>query len=470
MQLPITLALTQAQHKELKDHLFPGDNKESVAFLLCGMRNGDRKKRLCVREVFILPDEAYSERTNVKVTWSPDYIDDILEKATEEELSIIKIHSHPNGYPDFSATDDQSDRELLPLIEKWVESENVTHGSAVILPNGQIFGRTLDKNKDFISIDCVSVTGDDLHFWYSDSGNIDAPNFMASHAQIFDEGTIERLQRLSIAVIGASGTGSPTIEQLKRLGVGEIVVVDDDHMEERNVNRILNSSITDARSLKPKTLVQEEAAKLHGLNTTIIPISDNLWKKETIEAVAQCDVVFGCMDTVDGRFILNAISTYYNIPYFDIGVRLDASQRDGETGQIREVCGTVNYIQSGLSSLMSRGLFTMKDVAAAGLRRNDKTAHTQQTKDGYISGVEASRPAVISVNMFASSLAVNEFLARLHPFREEPNSSYAAVTFSLSSMEFFYDEDEGKCEILSSKVGFGDVTPLLGLMELAERL
>lgn len=112
----------------------------------------------------------------------------------------------------------------------------------------------------------------------------------------------------------------------------------------------------------------------------------------------------------------------------------------------------------------------MKDVAAAGLRRNDKTAHTQQTKDGYISGVEASRPAVISVNMFASSLAVNEFLARLHPFREEPNSSYAAVTFSLSSMDFFYDEDEGKCEILSSKVGFGDVTPLLGLMELAERL
>jgi hypothetical protein len=36
----------------------------------------------------------------------------------------------------------------------------------------------------------------------------------------FDEGTIQRLRRLWIAVIGASGTGSPVVEQLLRLGVG----------------------------------------------------------------------------------------------------------------------------------------------------------------------------------------------------------------------------------------------------------
>lgn len=468
MPIPVVLALTAAQHKYLRDYLFC-DGRESVAFLICGMRDGDRKKRLCVREVFLLPNDAYSERTAVKVKWSPDFIDDILEKASEEKLSVIKIHSHPNGYSDFSITDDQADRELLPLIKKWVEAE-VPHGSAIMMPDGQIFGRILDADENFVSIDCVSVAGDDLHFWYSDGGDIDTPDFMASHAQIFDEGTIERLQRLSVAVIGASGTGSPTIEQLKRLGVGEIIIVDDDVIEERNVNRILNSSIADAQSSKAKTQVQKDAAESHGLDTNIIQISNNLWEQEAIEAVAQCDIVFGCMDTVDGRFILNAISTYYNIPYFDIGVRLVASSREGEEGHIREVCGTINYIQSGMSSLMSRGLFSMKDVAAAGLRRNDKAAHEQQVNDGYITGVEASRPAVISVNMFASSLAVNEFLARLHPFREEDNFEYAAVIFSLSSMEFFYDVEEGECNILNTKIGYGDVKPCLGLMELAERL
>ena len=169
-----------------------------------------------------------------------------------------------------------------------------------------------------------------------------------------------------------------------------------------------------------------DAVERTGLGTRVIRVPKNLWDPDVIREVAQCDIVFGCMDTVDGRFLLNALATYYTIPYFDIGVRLDAVPKDSRKGRIREVCGTVNYLQPGRSSLMSRGLFTMSEVAAAGLRRNDPAAHAQQVKDGYIAGVPAHRPAVISVNMFGSALAVNEFLARLHPFREEPNSSYAA--------------------------------------------
>jgi hypothetical protein len=30
------------------------------------------------------------------------------------------------------------------------------------------------------------------------------------------------------------------------------------------------------------------------------------------------------MDTLNGGYLLNATASYYNIPYFDIGVRLDA--------------------------------------------------------------------------------------------------------------------------------------------------
>ena len=157
------------------------------------------------------------------------------------------------------------------------------------------------------------------------------------------------------------------------------------------------------------------------------------------------------------------------MPYFDIGVRLDTVRSGTDKGRIREICGTVNYLRPGRSSLMSRGLFTMSEVAAAGLRRNDPAAHNQQLKDGYIAGVPTHRPAVISVNMLGASLAVNEFLARLHPFREEPNLKYAAVTFSLASMELICDPEEGICEIHGSNVGRGDVTPLLGLPELAER-
>lgn len=175
------------------------------------------------------------------------------------------------------------------------------------------------------------------------------------------------------------------------------------------------------------------------------------------------------MDTIDGRFLLNTIATHYMMPYFDIGVRLDAVPDGRDKRRIREVCGTINYLQPGRSSLMSRGLFTMKEVAAAGLRRHDPAAHARQVEDGYIRGVAPHRPAVIFVNMVAAGLAGNELLARLHPFREEPNSAYGSVIFSLASMEMITEAEEGICEILAGNVGMGDRVPLLGLMEFAER-
>jgi hypothetical protein len=338
-----------------------------------------------------------------------------------------------------------------------------------MLPDGQLFGRILRKDGVFEPIATISVAGDDLHFWYADKGSVALPSFVASHAQAFDDGTIERLRRLSIAVIGCSGTGSPVIEALMRLGVGELVIVDDDTMEDRNVNRIINSTMDDAGKKRPKVDVLGDAIERTGLGTRVIRLRKNLWDPEVVRQVAECDVVLGCMDTVDGRFLLNTLATYYAIPYFDIGVRLDAVRDGAGKGRIREVCGTIHYLQPGRSSLMSRGLFSMADVAAAGLRRTDPAAHKQQLEDGYIKGVVANRPAVISVNMLAASLAVNELLARLHPFREEPNGDYARVIFSLSSMELMPEPEEDVCSILGGKVGIGDRTPLLGLPELSER-
>jgi hypothetical protein len=468
MSVPVTLAFSGDQHDDLMDFLFPGDGKEAVAILLCGRRDGDRRHRLVVRELYGIPYEECSERTATRVTWPPDYIAPMLERAAAEKLSVVKVHSHPTGYGAFSLTDDKGDRQLLPMIRGWVEVD-VPHCSVVMLPDGQMFGRFLNGAGELEPIDCIAVAGDDLHFWYADMGNAKLPDFVASHAQAFDDGTIERFRRLSFAVIGASGTGSPTVEQLMRLGAAVIVAVDDDRMEERNVNRILNSTMEDVKQERPKVEVLEEAARRAGLGTRVIPLKKNLWDPEVLREVAQCDIVIGCMDTVDGRYLLNALAAYYSIPYFDIGVRLDAIKDPNGKARIREVCGTINYLRPGRSSLVSRGMFSMGDVAAAGLRRNDPAAHDRQVEDGYIRGVAAHRPAVISVNMVAAGLAVTELLARLHPFREEPNSAYAAVTFSLASMEFFYEAEEGICEILGEKVGFGDTEPLLGLMELARR-
>ena len=209
------------------------------------------------------------------------------------------------------------------------------------------------------------------------------------------------------------------------------------------------------------------AVERASLGTRVIRLAKNLWDPDVIRTMAQ--MRFGFRLHGHRGWPVSALATYYTLRYIDIGVRLDAVRNGSKKGRIREVCGTINYLQPGRSSLMSRGLFTMAEVAAAGLQRNDPAAHAQEVRDGYITGVRANRPAVISVNMFAAALAVDELLARLHPFREEPNGNYATTIFSLASMELICEPDERPCEILADRVGIGDAIPLLGLLELSEK-
>ena len=51
----------------------------------------------------------------------------------------------------------------------------------------------------------------------------------------------------------------------------------------------------DATKQRPKVDVGLERT---GLGTHLIRLKRNLWDPEVVKIVAQCDVVFGCMDTV----------------------------------------------------------------------------------------------------------------------------------------------------------------------------
>jgi len=207
MTSPVSLSMTGDQHDRLKQFLFPADGMEAVAILLCGRRDGDRRHRLVVRAIEEIPYSA-CKRTPIQITWPPDLIAPLLDRAIDERLSVVKIHSHPGGYAAFSGTDDEGDSRLLPMIRGWIEAD-IPHGSAVMLPSGEIFGRVLRSSGTLEPMAMINVVGDELHFWYPDAGSVGLPSFVASHAQAFDEGTIRHMRRLSFAVIGASGTGSP---------------------------------------------------------------------------------------------------------------------------------------------------------------------------------------------------------------------------------------------------------------------
>jgi hypothetical protein len=381
-----------------------------------------------------------------------------LERAARDNLAILKIHSHPGGYQQFSSIDDASDEDFFASVYGWIDSDD-PHFSAVMLPGGRMFARSIAASGEFNPVQLVAVAGDDLDFWHAGDSPADSPDFAQRHAQLFGTETIRRLTRLSVAVVGCSGTGSPVIEMLARLGVGGLTLVDPDRVEEKNLNRILNATREDATLQRPKVEVLGRAVARMGLGTRVTLIPKNVATSEAVTAVADCDVLFGCVDGAFGRSVLNRIATFYNLPYFDIGVALDS---DG-CGGIDEACGAVHYIQPDRSSLRDRRVYTAQQVQAEGLRMTNLDEYRRQVQEKYIRGVQEDRPAVISINMQMAATAVNEFLARLHPYRYATNNEFSTVRTSFIQGEHYRETDRIPIPALARQAGRGDVTPLLDM-------
>lgn len=461
--MDVVLRLTGAHHAQLKAHLYQGDGKEAAAIILCGRRAGDSRHCLIARRVILVPYDQCSARTPARITWPTDVLLPHLTEAVARSLAVVKIHSHPGGLEEFSEFDDISDRDLFASIYGWMNNES-PHASAVMLPNGRIFGRAVTPTGDFEPLSIISVIGDDLCFWFPKEEIPDVREFARRHAQAFGAGTAELLGRLTIAVIGTSGTGSPVIEQLARLGVQKLILVDPDRVEEKNLNRIVNATMEDALNGRFKVEVLAQAIRRMGLGTKVVTFARNLFDPEVVRTVAEADIVIGCMDSVDGRFLLNKLATFYALPYFDVGVKLAADGRGG----VDQICGTVHYLQPGRSSLLSRGMFTMEQVRAAGLKRTDPAAYQEQLRSKYIVGAQEDRPAVISVNMLFAAMAVNELLARLHPYRDDGNADFAAYGLSLTQAQIYNEPENDLCRVLARHVGRGDVRPLLDMAELSD--
>lgn len=459
---PVRLALSGRHHRYLRDHLFPGDGNEAVAFALCGRARRQDLDLLVVREVVPVPHKDCRIRTPHRVTWPGAVLDSVLRKAESAGLAVVKVHSHPGGYPWFSDTDDIAEAEMFPSVFGWLDTD-APMASLIMLPNGKLVGRSVQEDGRGEPLPCIRVAGADFLFWHGQPAATLVPEHAQRIVQSFGDGTFQILRQLRIGVVGCSGTGSVVIEQLARNCIGELVLVDSDHVEHKNLNRIVNCTADDASAKRSKTEVLRRAIAAMGLGTKVTCFNKDLMSVEVLQALSTCDVLFGCMDSIDGRHVLNKLASAYVIPLIDVGVRLDA---DGNGG-IDSIWTAVHTVLPGGSSLLSRGVYDMAAVDAASLRRTSQAAYEEQVKAGYIKGIRVDRPAVISVNMLAAATAVNEMLARVHPYRVMNNKFYTARRSCLTDPAASEDSVEGEaCPVMRRFVGMGDQVPFLGMPHL----
>lgn len=448
------LTLTEKIHRALGDHLFCGDGRESAAIVLCKHVQNSGFDHYLGRKVILVPNDECPEREVDFIRWPGDYLERAIDAAEDETLSMLLVHSHPGGFLEFSEKDNQSDATVISCLHQAIDCD---HGAALMIESGAMRARLYTPQMQLRDIDVIQVVGQNIsNYWNSGSGpTVKRPVAFTSEMRA-------ELQRMSAAVVGVSGIGSVVAEQLARLGFGEVVLVDFDRIEHKNLNRILNSTYADADGNRLKVDCFEDAIYSYRKDAKVVKFPTTVLNREAVMAVAGSDVIFSCVDTLEARQICDLIAMRFMIPLFDAGVTIP-TRKQGNNSVIGDVCGRIDYVKPGGVTLGDRKVYTPERLRAEYLASVDKEAYDQELNAGYIKGIIEEAPSVISLNMRAGAALVNEFLARAFPFRLDPNDKYARTRFSLAACEeeYFSESDFQKAE--NTELGLGDTEPLLGI-------
>ena len=341
----IKLRISDAQHGALMDHLLPGDGLEAMAVALCGRRPGETAHCLTARTVVSIPYNECRARTPDRVTWSPGG----SSRSWKRRPGGTWPSSRSTATPAATGPSPRSMTRRTGTFSSvfgWTDSEH-PHASAVMLPGGRMFGRAILPSGDFMPLDSIAVVGDDLRFWGGSEAGVRPAGFTQRHAQLFGAGTTARLRRLAVAVIGCSERGAPSSRCSPGSGwAGSSWSTPTGWREEPQPDPQRHSGGRRAQPAEGRG--DGPGDRPDGVRHRGAPVAREPRHPDAVRAVAESDVVFGCMDGVEGRHLLNRLASFYNLPYFDVGVKLEA---DGQGG-IDEVCGAVHYLQPDGSSLL----------------------------------------------------------------------------------------------------------------------
>jgi molybdopterin/thiamine biosynthesis adenylyltransferase len=396
-----TLSLPEPIWAELISWL--AEHDEVAAVLTAHVINDDGGMTLLGRTLHRAPGEAYLERRRDGLSlrssgWLP-----AVRRSRQAGTMALFVHTHPQGNAVFSDHDDTVDDALWPAFVE--HSGAPLYGSLVIAGTSHrpaVAGRTRAAHGPSRSIDSVRIVGDRLTVH---TLGVDGPHEAAFDRQLRALGGTGQaiLGQLKVGVVGAGGTGSPVTEQLLRLGVGSVVIIDDDTVTASTVARGYGSGLADID--RPKVEVLQALADRIGLGTVVHAVFGNIRERRVVHTLRHCDVVFCCADGHAARLVLNRWAYRHLAPVIDVAV-LVSSTDDTVAG----VDGRITWLAPGAACLLCRGRI---DPAMAYAEQLSPEERRRLAEQGYAPELDEPQPSVVTFTTLMAGLAVTELLNRM---------------------------------------------------------
>ncbi len=443
-----SLTLREEEYEQLRAAVFSRPGLEGAAYLLCSVSHTGDELRFLGREVITVATEEYLKREPYILSISSYSFTRVAKYARRNNLSILFVHSHPGGLLEYSEQDNQEESKLQEFLSTRIPDR--VHGSLLLTEIG-VIGRV--SVGGFLPMSRIRVIGSRFRVFDNQPGAYTLPLFFDRQVLAFGPNIQALLHRLHVGIVGLGGTGSATVEQLTRLGVGKLSIFDGDHIDKSNVNRVYGSSSVDAGALK----VDIAARNVDGikLNTVIEKYPHHITKEAVAKELRRCDLIFGCTDKQQPRAILVQLALRYLIPVIDMGVVINS-----DNGTIRDVIGRVTTLIAGEACLFCRKRITPEGIRLESLSKEERD---QLAKEGYAPELEGAAPSVAPFTSAIASFAISELLHRLTGYMgKERQSSELLCFFDQSRLRTNRPEPDANCLCAQRSIwGRGDSIPFL---------
>lgn len=440
--------------RELRSHLLR-DDKEQLAFILCGISRSDSQLKLLCKELIKARQEDLEYNSPTMVSARKFFWKSIIERCRKSGLSVIGCHSHPFSHGDvsFSSIDDSNALKNFSYASKKIPS---------IYCGSMVFGRKSFKARIFDEEDRSLAAADEVVIIGRTVQKVSAATKGLSGGEVFDRQILlfgeegqKRISHTSTAIIGAGGVGSIVFEMLTRLGAGKVILVDDDLVETSNLNRLIGSTKKDVSLSKVEVLKQHAE---HYSHTEVEAVSKSVLDLSVLEMLKDVDVLISCTDTQSSRLVLNELVVKYLIPLIDLGTGVFTEKGVIEAG------GQVRIV---LPDSFCLGCIDGINYAKAGNELMGREDREMRQRAGYVQGQDMPSPSVVSLNGTVASLGVTEFINLVCGIRKV--NTYVCYDMQSNNIvsETLLAEPDDACLVCgnSGMKALGDLKPFENLLD-----
>jgi molybdopterin/thiamine biosynthesis adenylyltransferase len=394
-----TIRFSQSVFSRVYEHLF-SRHGEHFAFLLASWTYSGGEPIFMVRDVILIPD---NEVTVDECGWSLDIesIVRVINSAIKSGDALIEVHNHGGTIPRFSATDRYGLQEFSAYVLSSLPGRPY---GATVWGDDAIYGEYFLPGELQGIVRSITVVGSRFRQVVSRDDD-EKPVNQSFDRQLpwFTEEGQREIGRVRVGVVGNGGTGSQIIVALTYIGCRDFVLVDDDIAEDHSMNRLVTATPEEVGNAK--ALLGEQYIRNHAPEARIRIIQTKLQTAEALDALKGVDVLFGCVDNDGARLILNELALAFSIPFFDLGVEIEA-----EKGRVTAAGGRLAVVLPDGPCLNCMGQI---DVQEARFFLSTPEEQAFQVRRGYVSGMDIKAPAVAPLNGVVANVAAVEFVVFL---------------------------------------------------------